>query len=225
MGSTSGAGEYNRAMSSRSNGLDSLIAAADQALRTLTSPPAALRSSPAADLADAALSPEDRRTSIELMRVNHAGEISAQALYKGQSVMARSPDTRRHLLQAASEEQDHLAWCSERLCELEGRPSLLDPLWYTGSFMVGLAAGAAGDETSLGFVAETERQVEAHLEDHLTRLPESDVKSRAILERMTEDEAHHGTTARLAGGVELPLPVRSIMAFGGGLLRRFALWV
>lgn len=212
-------------MSSRSNGFDSLIVAADQALRTLTAPPAAQRSSPAADIADGPLSPEDQRTSIELMRVNHAGEISAQALYKGQSVMARSPDTRRHLLQAASEEQDHLAWCSQRLSELEGRPSLLDPLWYTGSFLVGLVAGAAGDQTSLGFVAETERQVEAHLEDHLTRLPESDIKSRVILERMTEDEAHHGTTARLAGGVELPLPVRSVMAFGGGLLRRFALWV
>jgi len=139
--------------------------------------------------------------------------------------MARSPETRSQLLKAASEEQDHLAWCSERLSELGGRPSRLDPLWYTGSFLMGLVAGAAGDEISLGFVAETERQVEAHLQDHLSRLPESDAKSAAILKRMTEDEAHHGTTARLAGGADLPLPVRSVMALGGGFLRRFALWV
>lgn len=216
---------YNPAMPTSSHALDALIAAADQALRTLTSPPAAQRPSPADYAADNVLSPDDRRSSIELMRVNRAGEISAQALYRGQSLLARSPETRRHLLQAASEEQDHLAWCSERLGELGGRPSLLDPLWYAGSFLVGVAAGAAGDQISLGFVAETERQVEAHLDDHLSRLPESDAKSAAILERMAEDEAHHGTTARLAGAVDLPLPVRSAMTLGGGILRRFALWV
>ena len=224
MDATLSTGEYNRVMSSRNNGLDSLIVAADQALRTLSAPPAALQSSPAAQVTDSVLSTKDRRTSIELMRVNHAGEISAQALYRGQSILARSPDTRRHLLQAASEEQDHLAWCSERLTELGGRPSLLDPLWYAGSFLVGLVAGAAGDKISLGFVTETERQVETHLQDHLSRLPKSDAKSISILRRMAEDEAHHGTTARLAGGVDLPLPIRSAMTFGGDLLRRFSLW-
>ena len=218
-------GRYNLIMFSIEKGLDPLISAADRALRTLISMPSAQRPSPAAAISDNVLSPEERRASIELMRVNRAGEISAQALYRGQSVLARSPETKRHLLQAASEEQDHLAWCSQRLCELGGRASRLDPLWYAGSFLTGLAAGASGDELSLGFVAETERQVEAHLEDHLSRLPQADTKSKAILERMAEDEAHHGTTARLAGGVDLPLPVRSIMTLGGEILRRFALRV
>ena len=218
-------GLYNPAMPFSKNGLDPLISAADQALRTLTSPPIAQRPSPASEISDNVLSDEERRASIELMRVNRAGEISAQALYRGQSVLARSPETKRHLLQAASEEQDHLAWCSQRLSELGGRASLLDPLWYTGSFLVGLVAGAAGDRVSLGFVAETERQVEAHLEDHLSRLPQPDTRSKAILERMAEDEAHHGTTARLAGGVDLPLPIRSVMTLGGEILRRFALRV
>ncbi len=212
-------------MFSIDKGLDPLISVADRALRTLTSLPSAQRPSPAAAISDNVLSPEEKRASIELMRVNRAGEISAQALYRGQSVLARSPETKRHLLQAASEEQDHLAWCSQRLRELGGRSSRLDPLWYTGSFLAGLAAGAGGDELSLGFVAETERQVEVHLEDHLSRLPQADTKSKAILERMAEDEAHHGTTARLAGGVDLPLPVRSIMTLGGEILRRLALRV
>ena len=159
------------------------------------------------------------------MRVNRAGEISAQALYRGQAVLARSAQTREQLHQAAEEEEDHLAWCSERLEELDGEPSRLDPLWYAGSFLIGLATGAAGDAISLGFVAETERQVEAHLEDHLARLPESDTKSAAILKQMAEDEAQHGTNARLAGGVDLPVPVRSVMALGGGILRRIALRV
>ena len=205
--------------------LDSLIAAADQALRTLTAPSAAARPSPAADIPETDLAPDARRNSIALMRVNHAGEISAQALYRGQSVMARSEETRRHLLQAAEEEQDHLAWCAQRLEELDGRPSRLDPLWYAGSFLLGMAAGVPGDRVSLGFVAETERQVEAHLDDHLSRLPEEDARSAAILEQMSEDEAHHGTTAELAGGVELPYPVRRIMALGGNLLRNCSLWI
>lgn len=212
-------------MSSARPGFDTLIAAADQALRTLSAPPAALRPSPAQHVADTVLGDDERRTSIELMRVNHAGEISAQALYTGQAVFARSPATQRHLLRAAAEEQDHLAWCWERLNELGGRTSHLGPFWYAGGFLLGLAAGAAGDDVSLGFVAETERQVEAHLQDHLSRIPESDAKSAAILQRMAEDEAHHGTTARLAGGVALPGPARSLMALGGGLLRRVSLRV
>ncbi|MYF71461.1 MAG: 2-polyprenyl-3-methyl-6-methoxy-1,4-benzoquinone monooxygenase, partial [Proteobacteria bacterium] len=166
-----------------------------------------------------------RRNSIALMRVNHAGEISAQALYRGQSLVARSEKTRRHLLQAAEEEQDHLAWCAKRLEELDGRPSRLDPVWYAGSFLLGMAAGVPGDRISLGFVAETERQVEAHLDDHLSKLSGDDARSKAILEQMSEDEAHHGTTAELAGGTELPYPVRRIMALGGNLLRNCSLWV
>ena len=204
---------------------DQLISALDQAVRTLAAPPAANRPSPAEALPEPDLGPDERAKSIALMRVNHAGEISAQALYSGQAVMARSKETRAQLLQAAKEEQDHLAWCAERLIELQGKPSRLDPLWYLGSFCIGVLAGGPSDGVSLGFVAETERQVEAHIEDHLERLPDSDTKSAAILEQMASDEAHHGTTARLAGGMELPAPVRSVMAFGGGVLRRIALWV
>ena len=209
----------------RSANLDSLIAAADRALRTLTVPPPAARPSPAADIPEAEMSPEARRNSIALMRVNHAGEIAAQALYRGQSLLARSDETKRHLLEAAAEEQDHLAWCAQRLKELDGRSSRLDPLWYAGSFLVGVAASVPGDSVSLGFVAETERQVEAHLGDHLSRLPDADARSAAILEQMSEDEAHHGTTAQLAGGAELPRPIRRIMALGGNLLRKCSLWV
>lgn len=159
------------------------------------------------------------------MRVNRAGEISAQALYIGQAVFARAEDTREHLLRAADEERDHLTWCTERLAELGGRSSILDPLWFTASACIGLAVGLAGDTTSLGFVAETERQVEAHLDDHLGRLPEADASSRSILTQMSKDEAHHGTMAQLAGGTRIREPVRTLMAAGGSLLRRFALYV
>lgn len=159
------------------------------------------------------------------MRVNHAGEIAAQALYNGQSLFARSAATRELLENAAREERDHLAWCATRIAELGGRPSLLTPLWYAGSFGVGVLAGLRADAESLGFVHETERQVEAHLRDHLTRLPERDEKSTAILARMTEDELHHGTTAALAGGAELPSVVRASMRAGGQILRRIALLV
>ena len=145
-----------------------------------------------------------RRQSAALMRVNHAGEIAAQALYCGQALVARSAATRRQLDTAADEERDHLAWCAQRFEELGGRTSVLDPFWYAGSFCVGVLAGMRSDAVSLGFVAETESQVEAHLQDHLRRLPEGDSKSRAILLRMSEDEAHHGTMASLAGGAELP---------------------
>lgn len=173
-------------------------------------------------MAEPDLEPRERAASIELMRVNHAGEIAAQALYSGQAVLARTAATREHLLQAGREEQDHLAWCQERLEELGARPSLLTPAWYAGAFTIGLIAGAAGDRISLGFIAETEKQVEAHIHDHLDRLPPADEKSAAILEQMASDEAHHGTTARLAGGVDLPAPARSVMAIGGEILRRVA---
>jgi ubiquinone biosynthesis monooxygenase Coq7 len=159
------------------------------------------------------------------MRVNHAGEVAAQALYNGQALMARSTSTRQILENAAREERDHLAWCSSRLEELGDRPSLLTPLWYTGSFCIGVLAALKDDAQSLGFVHETERQVEAHLRDHLERLPTLDRRSAAILTRMAEDEVHHGTTAALAGGSELPAPIRRCMAFGGEILRRVALIV
>lgn len=204
---------------------DRLIAALDDGLRALAAPAAASRPSPAATVPAADLSAEERQQSAALMRVNHAGEVAAQALYHGQSLLARSSATRALLATAAREERDHLAWCAARVDELGGRVSLLTPFWYAGSFCVGAVAGALGDASSLGFVRETERQVEAHLRDHLDRLPEHDRKSAAILERMTEDEAHHGTTAALAGGTELPLPVRVAMSLGGEILRTIALIV
>jgi ubiquinone biosynthesis monooxygenase Coq7 len=204
---------------------DHLIAALDEGLRTLAAPGEARRPSPAHDLFETPLTRSQRQESAALMRVNHAGEMAAQALYSGQALVARSAATRRQLQTAADEERDHLAWCAERLQELGGRKSVLDPLWYAGSFCVGMLAGFRNDATSLGFVVETENQVEAHLRDHLRRLPESDAKSHAILLRMSEDEAHHGTMASLAGGVELPWLARRAMALGGGLLRRIALFL
>ena len=204
---------------------DSLIAALDQGLRALGAPAQATRPSPATAVAEADLTRSERRQSAALMRVNHAGEIAAQALYSGQALVARSAQTQQLLATAAREERDHLAWCAQRLDELGDRPSLLDPLWYAGSFCIGVAAGLGNDAQSLGFVQETERQVEAHLHDHLRRLPSHDGKSAAILTRMAEDEAHHGTTAGLAGGAELPAPIRHAMAFGGEILRRIALIV
>jgi ubiquinone biosynthesis monooxygenase Coq7 len=204
---------------------DRVISIADEGLRVVAGKPAAVRPSPAENVVESQLSTADRAASIALMRVNRAGEISAQALYLGQAVFARTAETRGHLLEAAAEERDHLAWCSARIAELSGRNSLLDPLWYAGSAAVGMLAGAAGDRASLGFVSETERQVETHLEDHLRRLPAADAKSRAILSRMAADEAHHGTTARLRGAQEPPEPVRRLMALAGRLLRRSALIV
>jgi len=204
---------------------DRLIAAAEQGLRAVAAPPVSTRPSPAAALAEPALSDDDRRTSAALMRVNHAGEIAAQALYSGQALFARSPATRQVLTDAAREERDHLAWCAARIDELGGRTSLLTPLWYAGSFGIGVLAGLRADAESLGFVSETERQVEAHLRDHLQRLPSHDEKSAAILSRMAEDEVHHGTTAALAGGAELPAAIRGCMKVGGEFLRRIALIV
>ncbi|WP_428101581.1 2-polyprenyl-3-methyl-6-methoxy-1,4-benzoquinone monooxygenase [Candidatus Rariloculus sp.] len=204
---------------------DALISIIDEGLRSLAAKSAPSRRSPADDIVEDRLITAEREASIALLRVNHAGEISAQALYSGQSIFARSEVTRQHLLRAADEERDHLAWCAARLEELGGRRSFLDPLWYAGGALIGLAAGAAGDRLSLGFVTETERQVEAHLEDHLGKLPERDAKSRAILEQMAEDEARHGSMAQQAGGSPLsPLATR-LMALGGGLVRRVALYI
>lgn len=204
---------------------DRLIATLDEALRAIAAPSQAARPSPADQLPETDLTDDERRSSAALLRVNHAGEIAAQGLYSGQALFARSAQTREQLQSASREERDHLAWCAKRLHELGGRASLLDPVWYAGSFCIGALAGVSGDSLSLGFVAETERQVEAHLNDHLGRLPPADRKSNAILTRMAEDEAHHGTMASLAGAAPLPAAVQRCMSFGGGLLRRIALVV
>jgi len=173
----------------------------------------------------APLSNEERRKSASLMRVNHAGEVAAQALYHGQALVSRSPSTRDMLLHAAREEADHLAWCETRLKELDSRPSLLNPLWYCGSFAIGALAAAAGDRTSLGFVVETERQVEGHINEHLTRLPAEDARSRAILNVMRTDEIGHGATAKAAGASELPAPVRVLMRNAARVMTTAAYWI
>ena len=216
---------YNGPMATALSWPDRLVAAVDQGLRAIAAPPVATRPSPAAALAEPPLSADERRASAALMRVNHAGEIAAQALYSGQALFARSDSTRELLANAAREERDHLAWCASRVEELGGRTSRLTPFWYAGSFAIGVLAGLRADAESLGFVRETERQVEAHLRDHLHRLPSQDEKSVAILSRMAEDEVHHGTTAALAGGAELPAPIRGCMRVGGEILRRIALIV
>ena len=158
------------------------------------------------------LSIGERTHSAGLMRVNHVGEVCAQALYQSQKLIARDEKTRDLLDRAAKEEMDHMAWCEERLKELDSRPSLLNPLWYAGAFGIGLVAGLAGDRWSLGFVAETEKQVEQHLDDHLEKLPEADLRSRAIVEQMRMDEIEHGASAMTAGGQELPRPIQTLMA-------------
>lgn len=160
-----------------------------------------------------------------LMRVNHSGEVAAQALYQGQAFTARSPAVRTAMHEASDEEGDHLAWCEERLRELDARPSLLNPLWYAGSFAIGALAGALGDRVSLGFVAETERQVEGHLHEHLERLPREDERSRRILEQMKHDESQHGERARNAGAVPLPAPVQRLMRLTSQVMTRTAYWL
>jgi ubiquinone biosynthesis monooxygenase Coq7 len=225
---------------------DFLIIAADRALRALFAPAHALRPVPSppqpassrpesvartegaeshAELAvEPVLTADQRRTAAALMRVNHAGEIAAQALYHGQAFAARAEATRELLLHAAREETDHLAWCESRLRELDSRPSRLNPLWYCGSFTIGALAAALGDRVSLGFVVETERQVEGHLAEHLSRLPAGDARSRAILQAMRADEIAHGRAAQAAGGTELPAPVRSLMQLTARVMTGAAYW-
>ncbi len=191
---------------------DQLISALSRRLSQLARPqPGSGRHNPAGPSTDHALDATARRHAAGLMRVNHAGEVAAQALYQGQALVARNPKVREQLLNAASEEQDHLRWCEQRLQELGEAPSKLQPLWYAGSFAIGAAAGLAGDRWSLGFIDETERQVSEHLGEHLQQLPEDDERSRAIVKAMRADEDRHGREAREAGGRPLPTPVRGLM--------------
>ena len=201
--------------------VDQLLITADEALRALSGSGSAARPSPAGKLAEG----DSPRESAGLMRVNHTGEVCAQALYSGQALLARDAKVRSALQTAAAEERDHLAWCRSRLVELGSRPSLLDPLWYAGSFGLGLASAAAGDRWSMGFLAETEAQVERHLEGHLARLPASDERSRAVVERMREDEQRHGSTGRALGANELPLPVKAVMRLASRVMTRTAYYV
>ena len=188
--------------------LDRILAEADRALRTVFAPAETPdRANPGAALLRVALNDADRQHVAGLMRINHAGEVCAQALYYGQAAVARDAQIRAHLIHAAREEGDHLAWCEARLHELGSHPSVLNPLWYAGAFTIGASAGLIGDRLSLGFVVETERQVESHLGEHLTRLPAGDERTRAILQQMQSDEIAHGAAAQERGALPLPWPL------------------
>ena len=202
--------------------LDRLIIEAQRALTTTAGRSVAERRNPGNDEIESAMDDGARRHAAGLMRINHTGEVCAQALYVGQAAVARDEATRAQLLAAAQEETDHLAWCAERLEELHSRPSLLNPLWYAGSYAIGLAAGLRGDGWNLGFVVETERQVEAHLEEHLQTLPSEDRRSRAILETMKTDEARHADHAEQAGARVLPPPVPRLMALASSIMKAVA---
>lgn len=191
---------------------DELLVNLDQALRTLFGRPKVTeRRNPAAGLDETDLSEHEREHIARLMRINHTGEVCAQGLYQGQALTARDPAVRTSMERSAAEENDHLDWCERRVAELGGRLSLLNPLWYAGSFAIGAAAGFAGDRWSLGFVAETEKQVEGHLDQHLAEVPEKDARTRAVLEQMKADEIEHGQKALDHGGAPLPSPIRHLM--------------
>jgi 3-demethoxyubiquinol 3-hydroxylase len=202
---------------------DKVVVEFERALSTaFGAAPEASRPSPAVGVAESDLDEVQRRHAAGLMRVNHTGEVCAQALYSGQAAVARDAATREQLLAAAAEETDHLAWCGERLDALHSRPSLLNPLWYAGSFAIGAAAALVDDRVSLGFVVETERQVEAHLGEHLQKLPEPDARSRAVVVQMQVDEARHGRLAQEAGGIDLPPPVPSLMRLASAVMKAVA---
>jgi 3-demethoxyubiquinol 3-hydroxylase len=206
--------------------LDRLLIAADNALRTVTGGGHATRPSPAQAVAqDAPLDEVQRRHASGLMRVNHVGEVCAQALYQAQALVTRDDGLKRHFDAAAREETDHLAWTHQRLEELGARPSLLNPLWYAGAFGIGLLAGRVGDAISLGFVVETERQVEHHLDNHLSSLPQNDARSQAIVRQMMEDEARHALGAQQAGATPLPSPVRWAMRAAAKVMTTTAYYV
>ena len=191
--------------------MDSLLNAADSALRTLFARPHATHACPTLAEQTTQLDAQESRSSAALMRVNHVGEVCAQALYTAQALSTANPELRAHFTQACVEETDHLAWTAQRLDELDARPSLLNPLWYAGAFGLGLLAGRLGDRVSLGFVAETEIQVGAHLQSHLDQLPQGDHASRAIVAQMRDDELRHAASAQDAGAMDLPQPVKDLM--------------
>ena len=205
--------------------IDDLITAFDKGLRTVFAPAQSLRPVPGEGLAEAEMTGEQRAHVAALMRVNHSGEICAQALYQGQALTARNPRARAALERAAQEETEHLAWTERRIGELGGRKSLLNPALYAGSFAIGALAGLLGDRWNLGFLAETERQVVKHLEGHLQRLPAADEKSRAVLEQMKEDEARHATSAITHGGGELPEPAKAAMRLSSKVMTETAFWI
>ncbi len=205
--------------------IDALINTLDNALRTIAGPAQSVRPVPGNDLPEADLDDSQKQTVARLMRVNHVGEVCAQALYAGQALTARDPKVQAAMREAAQEETEHLAWTAQRINELGGRTSLLNPLWYAGSFAMGALAGALGDRVNLGFLAETERQVYDHLEEHLGRLPAQDARSAAILRQMQDDEDRHRQTALKSGGVELPKPAQEAMRLVSKAMTRTAYWV
>jgi 3-demethoxyubiquinol 3-hydroxylase len=204
---------------------DSLIIKFDKSLRTLFSEARSIRPFPDAGLPDAALNENEKKLAAALMRVNHSGEICAQALYQGQALTARDPVIQEELQQAANEETEHLAWTSRRVHELGSHLSLLNPLWYGNSLAIGALAGLLGDKWNLGFMAETERQVGVHLHSHLEKLPEQDIKSRTVVRQMLIDETRHGDIAVQLGGAELPLPIKLAMQVSAKVMTQTAYWV
>ena len=206
--------------------IDSFIMECDKALKTVIGQPETTdRPLPGVDLADQELTDKEHALSTRLMRVNHSGEVSAQALYQGQALTATLPEVRVAMEQAALEENDHLVWCQQRVEYFGGHTSVLNPIWYAGSFVMGAVAGKIGDKWSLGFVAETEKQVVKHLDEHLEQISEHDAKSRAILEQMRTDELHHGTIALEAGGATLPKPVQVVMGLMSKVMTKTSYWV
>ena len=210
----------------RSTTVDNVIVEVDKVMKTLFGrPETTARPIPGKDLHEEELSRYEQSYSARLMRVNHAGEVSAQALYQGQALTAKLPQVRSAMEQAAIEENDHLVWCQQRINELDGRTSILNPLWYAGSFAIGAIAGKIGDKWSLGFVAETEKQVVKHLDEHLDTLSAQDQKSRSILKQMKIDELHHGSIALEAGGAELPKPVKLVMGLMSKVMTKSSYWI
>lgn len=205
--------------------IDKLIIAFDKGLRTVFAPAQSLRAVPGDELPEAPLNETQRRHAASLMRVNHSGEVCAQALYQGQALTARESGAREALERAAQEETEHLAWTERRIAELGGTRSVLNPLWYAGSFAIGAAAGLLGDKWNLGFLAETERQVVTHLQGHLEKLPAEDARSRAVVEQMRDDEARHATSALSHGGAELPAPVKCAMKASSKVMTETAYWL
>ena len=205
--------------------IEKFIIGFDGALRTLLAPAQTVRTIPGKNFSENELTKEERRKSSALMRINHTGEVCAQALYQGQALTAKDAEVQRSLNQAACEEIEHLAWTEQRITELGGRKSLLNPIWYSGSFFIGAAAGMLGDKWNLGFLAETERQVESHLAKHLHSLPDQDKKSRAIVAQMQIDEAGHANAAMSHGGIDLPTPVKLVMRLGSKVMTKTTYWI